>query len=89
MRLLLHMYIFYGNKQKYFEFKNRTEKALVILANGLTQEDNPTIDDKINVLFFGVNNEEGEMYLGYKKEREEVVKYLRELIIRNNLIGIK
>jgi predicted nucleotidyltransferase len=83
-----HVYLC-GNKQKYFKFKDKAEKAIIILADGLTQEDNSTIDDKINVLFSGVNNEEGEMYLGYKKEREEVVKYLRELIIRNNLTSIK
>jgi len=83
-----HIYLC-GNKQKYFEFKDRAEKAVIILANGLMQKDNPTIDDKINVLFSGVNNEEGKMYLGYKKEQEEIVKYLKELIIRNNLTDIK
>jgi len=83
-----HIYL-YGNKQKYSEFKNKAEKAILRLANGLMQKDNSTINDKINILFFGVNNEEGEMYLGYKKEREEVKKYLRKLIIRNSSTSIK
>lgn len=72
-----------GDTQKYNIFKTNAEKAIMQLAYGLTEAMSPTHSEILTVLFLGPNGEGGEMYLGYKKEREQTVRYLSELILRN------
>jgi predicted nucleotidyltransferase len=79
-----------GNKAVYTRSKINAEKSLIRLARGLTTAiEMPTIDEIFEVLTSGTNEEKGEMYLGYKKERKSVIKYLRELISRNYLLDVK
>lgn len=76
-----HKYIC-GNKAKYTEFKEMAEKAIVQLATGLIGSENADVDEILTALLFGPDGEEGEMYLGYKKERPWIVEYLREIVTR-------
>ena len=71
----------YGNQETYADFKVGAERAIVRLARGLTKDDTPTPTELLESLFSGVNGEEGEMYLGYKKERDEIVRYLKNIIV--------
>lgn len=76
----------YGNQEIYADFKVGAEKAIVRLARGLTKEDNPTPTELLQSLFSGTNGEEGEMYLGYKKERDETVRYLENIMVEYHRI---
>lgn len=78
-----------GNSDVYARFRIDAEKSLIRLARGLTATETPSIDEILEALTSGENKEEGEMYLGYKKEREDVIKYLKELIFRNYSIDMK
>ncbi len=82
-----HLFI-YGNKKKYLSFKNDMEKSIVRLALGLVGTQKPTINNLIKILLTSTHGERGEMYLGYKKERKEVVEYLKNLIERNSALPI-
>lgn len=72
-----------GNKKIHTVFKSDAEKSITRLAHGLVEANEPTADEVLEALISGANGEEGEMYLGYKKERDSVTKYLQELILRN------
>lgn len=72
-----------GNELKYRELKKVLEKAIIRLALGLFEKDKPTADDIMNALLVGEHGEEGQAHLGYKKDRKEVVEYLRQLILRH------
>lgn len=72
-----------GDVKKYNIFKANAEKAIMQLAYGLSDAEVPTESEIIAVLLSGSNGEEGEMYLGYKKERQQIVRYLNKLILRN------
>lgn len=72
-----------GNKNKYIIFKENAEKSIVRLAHGLTKIHKPTHDELIKNLLIGPSGEDGEMYLGYKKERKDVVKYLKKILQKN------
>lgn len=78
-----HLFI-YGNKKKYLSFKNNMEKSIVRLASGLIGAQKPTTNNLTKILLTSVYGEEGEMYLGYKKERKEVVEYLKNLIKKSS-----
>ncbi len=71
-----------GNREVYEDFKKDAETAVVKLAIGISLSENPTADELFDALIIGKNGEEGEMYLGYKKERENVMIYLKEVILR-------
>lgn len=78
----------HGDKARYVKFKDDAEKTIIKLAHGLVKTKSPTLDELVEVLLFGSQGEEGEMYLGYKKEQEKVIKYLKELIMRNHSFNI-
>ncbi len=71
-----------GNRAVYEQFRKDAEKAVVKLAIGISSSDKPTAYDLFEALTTGKGGEEGEMYLGYKKDRECVVAHLKELISR-------
>lgn len=70
----------YGNKDKYTTFREKAEKAILRLARGLTNKTNITSKEIFNVLMVGPHGEEGQAYLGYKKERKKVIKHLKKII---------
>jgi predicted nucleotidyltransferase len=72
-----HMHIA-GSYQVYDGFKKQAEKALTELALQLTSKS--TTSNPIEVLLIGPDGEEGEMYLGYKRDRKEVVEHLVTII---------
>lgn len=72
----------YGNKEIYEKFRKDAERAVVKLAVGISPYNKPTIDDLFEALTTGSGGEEGELYLGYKKDRESVIVHLKELISR-------
>lgn len=82
-----HLFI-YGNKEKYLSFKNDMEKSIVRLALGLMGAQKPTVKNLTKILLTSAHGEKGEMYLGYKKERKEVVEYLKSLIERNSTLPL-
>ena len=47
-----------------------------------------THEGLVRVLLIGDSGEEGEMYLGYKNDREAVLSYLRQLVARLHDKGI-
>ena len=73
-----------GNKEVYEAFRKRAEKSIIELATGLSPHDNPGKKEMMEILIRGEDGEEGEMYLGYKQERENVIKYLDEIIFRDH-----
>jgi len=73
----------YGNKELYTMFKNGAEESIVRLARGIIRNSRPTPRELLRVLMFGANGEEGEMYLGYKKEHSAVIEYLENIIKRH------
>jgi len=72
-----------GNRNKYNSFKNEAEKAIIKLAYGITVAEKPTKEEILNVLLIGLNGEESGDYLGYRKHRPKVIKYLKKLISTN------
>lgn len=72
-----------GNKNKYDLFKQKAEKAIIKLAYGLSKKDELTQKEILNVLLKGAKGEESGDYLGYRNHRPKVIKYLKELILRN------
>lgn len=66
----------YGNEEVYEVFKTEAEGSVVRLARGLTRSENPTRRELLEALLSGDHEEEGEMYLGYKRERDAVVRHL-------------
>ena len=75
----------YGNRTKYIAFKQKAEKAILQLSQGLTRKTNLTRKEVLDILLTGAQGEVGQAHLGYKKERIKVVKYLKELILRNSI----
>lgn len=74
-----------GNKDMYESFRQGAERALIELAIGLSATNEPGHQDLFDVLVRGDQGEEGEMYLGYKPDRDAVMCYLKEIIARNHL----
>lgn len=74
-----HKYVS-GNKQVFATFRVGGEKSVVLLARGLVMHEHPTRHELLEALLSGPNGEEGEMYLGYKKDRDTVVRYLKCII---------
>lgn len=72
----------YGNKELYTTFKTSAEKSIVRLARGLVKSEESTQEELLAVLVSGAKGEEGEMYLGYKKEHRSVIEYLENIIKR-------
>ena len=77
-----HEYL-YGNKESYTTFKTSAEKSIVRLARGLIRNGESTPKGLLTVLMVGASGEDGEMYLGYKKERGAVIEYLENIIKRH------
>ena len=77
-----------GNVQLFDSFKGEAEQALVVLAHGLLKKTPASHSELVMVLIQGTEGENGEMYLGYKKERPAVVRHLEDLITRNLAHGI-
>lgn len=73
----------YGNKELYTTFKTSAEKSIARLARGLVKNGESTPKKLLAVLVSGTKGEEGEMYLGYKKEHSSVIKYLENIIQRH------
>lgn len=73
----------YGNKESYTTFKTDAEKSIVRLARGLVKNEESTPQELLAVLVSGAKGEEGEMYLGYKKEHRSVIEYLENIIKRH------
>lgn len=69
-----------GNEQVYAVFRVAAEKAIIRLAHGLVANENPTRQELLEVLLAGTHDEVGEMYLGYKEEREAVLRHLENII---------
>lgn len=69
-----------GNGETYEAFKVGAETSIVCLARGLVEQKNATPGELLEALLSGPSEEEGEMYLGYKREREAVVRYLERII---------
>lgn len=72
----------HGNKERYEDYRERAERSLLTLAQGLSLSGGESCEDLFEVLVTGKGGEEGEGYLGYKKDREDVMVYLRALIGR-------
>ena len=85
LRLILNAlsspHIFLGNdKEKYSSYKEKAERAVYKLATNLVQKGSQfTAKELVNVLLNSANDEDGELYLGYKKYKS-VKKYLVNLI---------
>ncbi len=70
-----------GDRELYTTFRESAEKSITRLAHGLIKDKiKPTIKELVEALLSGPNKEEGEMYLGYKKERRVVIEYLERII---------
>ena len=69
-----------GNEQAYAAFRADAEGSVVCLARGLTGSENPTRRELLEALLSGPGKEEGELYLGYKRERDAVVRHLENII---------
>ncbi|MFH1608912.1 MAG: nucleotidyltransferase domain-containing protein [Patescibacteria group bacterium] len=74
-----------GNKDKYLIFKKNAEKSIMKLAHGLVETKKLNHDELLKNLLVRSSGEEGGMYLGYKKERDDVIKYLKKIIKQNYL----
>lgn len=83
LNALTSPHIMLGNDNKSYErIKARAEKAIYKLANDLVgNKPNKTNEAILNVLLYGQDTEEGEMYLGYKNY-PSVVSYLSKFIDR-------
>jgi len=71
-----------GNKESYSMYRTNAEKSIMRLARGLIKTEKPTQKELLDVLVSGANGEEGEMYLGYKKECDSVIEYLEDILRR-------
>lgn len=69
-----------GNEQAYVAFRIGAEKSVIRLARGLARHEHPTRRELLEALLSGDHDEEGEMYLGYKRERDAVVRHLENII---------
>jgi len=78
-----HIFI-HGDRVSYDQLRGGCEKAVIKLARGIGSTALSNSDDILNTL---LDNPEdgsgGRAYLGYKKERKEVVSHLQQLIARN------
>ncbi|MBP9842520.1 MAG: nucleotidyltransferase domain-containing protein [Candidatus Pacebacteria bacterium] len=74
-----------GNIERYGVYKDRAEEAVIELARGLSAHPSPEGSHLFEVLIRGKEGQEGEMYLGYKRDREGVMAYLQDLIARYHL----
>lgn len=70
----------YGNKRQYFIYKSKAEKSLIELAKSISDFYECDNEKLLNALMCGKNGEDGELYLGYKRDRLSVVLYLKDLI---------
>lgn len=73
-----------GNNQTYTMFRVAAEKSMMRLAHGLVGKENPSPQELLEILLCGDCGEEGEMYLGYKKGQDVVVRYLKRIIDDNH-----
>jgi predicted nucleotidyltransferase len=69
-----------GNHDHYRLFKKDAEEAIFKLAQHLVSTQEPSLEDLLDVLLFKDDGAEGEMFLGYKRERPPVIEYLKSLI---------
>lgn len=72
----------HGNKERYENYREQAEQSLMILARGLSLSEGDSCENIFETLVTGDDGEEGEGYLGYKKDREDVMAYLHALIGR-------
>ena len=79
-----HEYIC-GNQNEYSKSKQKAEKAIIRLAYGLTPKTNLNEGEILQILLRGPKGEESGTYLGYRNQRVKVIKYLKDLISRNNI----
>lgn len=71
-----------GDEAIYAEFKAGAENAIVTLGTELSNSSSPSNEDILQVLLVGSRGESGEEYLGYKRDRAQIMDYLSELISR-------
>lgn len=74
-----HMFLT-GDKERYSEFKNRAEHAIIKLGTALSAKSTPTQEDIFNVLTRSPNGQSGEWWLGYKAEKPIVSDYLKDVV---------
>lgn len=72
-----------GDKKKYAEFAQKANEEIIRLARGLIDKKNPNEKEILRVLLNGKNGEEGQAHLGYKKDKDKVMKYLKGIVARN------
>lgn len=73
-----------GNHEHYRQTKAEAEYALFTLAHGLTAKQGASTQELLESLLRGPGGEEGELYLGYKRERPTVISYVHDLIVHNH-----
>ncbi|HCI05047.1 TPA: hypothetical protein DEW47_03690 [Patescibacteria group bacterium] len=73
----------YGNHVAYEDFVRQAESAIVKLARSLCSDNVLDETQLLESLLASNRGHEGENYLGYKRERESVVKHLKDIIERH------